>query len=241
MSDTTETTYINKIHDLNKYESQHSLIQRLKLLELEPEKVLPLLIKNSEFKTQIAKLELLLNKNKKKKTLTELNDTYIKSSENYKEIESLYLDLKIVKHISELNEPRFESIMNRIDKHESATVLYKENLVLIHSCLKKQSQLKDKFSAELEKVGLTFKLFQMLVLSLSKNDKELYQKVQKTVENDFEVLSIDKGESLEITAINCLVGRRTITDTHESFNTAHTVINHPEIFIFQCLLSSALK
>ncbi len=241
MSDTKETTYRNKIHDLNKHESQYRLIQRLELLGLEPEIVLPLLIKNSEFETQIAKLELLLNQNKKKKTLTGLNNTYIKSSDNYKEIESMYLDLKIVKHISELNEPRFESIINRIEKHQSATVIYKDNLVLILNCLNRQTQLKDKFSAELERVGLTFKLFQMLVLSLSKNDKELYQKVQYRVDNDFKVMSVDKGESLEITAINCIRGSRAITDTHESFDKYHSVINHPEIFIFQCLLSSALK
>jgi len=241
MSDTTETTYINKIHDLNKYESQYSLIQRLKLLGLEPKIVLPLLIKSSEFETQISRLEILLNKNKKKETLTELNETYIKSSENYKKIESMYLDLKVVRHISELREPRFESIINRIDTHESATVLYKDNLVLILNCLKRQPQLKDKFSVELERVGLTFKLFQMLVLSLSKNDKELYQKVQYRVDNDFKVMNMDKGESLELTALNCLTGRRTITDTHESFDKFHSVINHPEIFIFQCLLSSALK
>jgi hypothetical protein len=241
MSDTTETAYINKIHDLNKYESQYSLIQRLKLLGLEPKVVLPLLIKNSEFETQIAKLKLLLNQNKKKKTLIELNETYNKSSENYKKIEFMYLDLKIVKHTSELNELRFESIINRIDRHESAIVIYKDNLVLILNCLKRQTQLKNKFSTELERVGLTFKLFQMLVLSLSKNDKELYQEVQYRVDNDFKVMKMDKGGSLEITALNCVTGRRTITDTHESFDKFHSVINHPEIYIFQCLLSSALK
>jgi hypothetical protein len=58
----------------------------------------------------------------------------------------MYLDLKVVRHISELREQRFESIINRIDRHESATVLYKENLVLILNCLKRQPQLKDKFS-----------------------------------------------------------------------------------------------
>ncbi|TEW56572.1 hypothetical protein E2R68_00620 [Psychromonas sp. RZ22] len=241
MNDTKETTYINKIHDLNKYESQYDLIQRLQLLELEPEIVLPLLIKSKEFQTQIAKLEILLNKNKKKKTLVELNEIYIKSIENYEQIKSMYLDLKVVKYISELNEARFESIINRIDKHKSATILYKENLVLILKCLERQQQLKDKFSKELERVGLTFKLFQMLVLSLSKNDKELYQRVYETVNNDFEVLNIDKNASLELTALNCVRGRRTITNTHESFDKFHSVINHPEIFIFQCLLSTALN
>jgi hypothetical protein len=58
MSDTTETTYRNKIHDLNKYESQYGLIQRLKLLGLEPKIVLPLLIKSSEYTKFIFKLWL---------------------------------------------------------------------------------------------------------------------------------------------------------------------------------------